>query len=260
MFKVKINPLFIILLFILSYFGNMRVVIVYFIFLLLHEMGHMYTARLLGYRFDTIDFMPYGLGLQTNNIYISVKNDILITIAGPMINILFITIIVILWWCYPTSYYYTLDAYYVNVSILLMNILPIFPLDGGRILMLLLKEKYRVQTMKIMKVFTIVFIVIFIVLFILSIFTTFNVSYFVMSVFLFMSYDNTEMDIVKHITFSVYSKDMSEPIEVKTFYVKGDIDRYKMIKVLSSRYISRFVVDDGNNNTKIISEKDIISM
>ena len=55
MFKIKINPLWIVLLFTMSYFGYMQSIVLYFIYLLLHEMGHMYMARVLGYKFDDID-------------------------------------------------------------------------------------------------------------------------------------------------------------------------------------------------------------
>ncbi|MBQ9792108.1 MAG: metalloprotease, partial [Clostridia bacterium] len=111
----------------------MKIIVSYFILLLLHEMGHMYMARMLGYKFNTIDFMPYGLGLKTNTTYINVKNDILISISGPLVNFMIAIIIVVVWWVMPISYYYTLDMFYINVSIIVLNILPIFPLDGGRV-------------------------------------------------------------------------------------------------------------------------------
>lgn len=259
MFKVKINPLWIILLFVLSYFGSMQYVITYFIFLLLHEMGHMYMARALGYRFDTIDFMPFGLGLKTNSTYISVKNDILISIAGPLTNIIFILIIVMLWWFVPITYYYTLDMFYVNLSILIFNILPIFPLDGGRVIMLILKSKYRLLAVRIMRVVTIVSVILFASLFVWSIFTTFNITFFMFSVFLFLSYDSVEFDVMLYVLKGVFEKDYSKPIEIKTFILYGEVNKSVLIKYLSIDYVSKFIIVSGDKRVTLY-EKDIINM
>ena len=258
MFKIRINPLWIVLIFILSYFGNMKIIVSYFILLLLHEMGHMYMARMLGYKFNTIDFMPYGLGLKTNTTYINVKNDILISISGPLVNFMIAIIIVVMWWVMPISYYYTLDMFYINVSIIVLNVLPIFPLDGGRVIMVLLKDKFKDFAIVIMKVATIIFIIIFMLLFILSIFTTFNITYFLFGTFLFMSFESVEFDVMLHLLKSTFDKDYSKPIEIKTFIVKGKVEYSTLIKYLSNKYVSKFICIDGDTK-HIILEQDLMS-
>ena len=257
MFKIKINPLWIVLLFILSYFDNMHIVIIYFIFLLLHEMGHMYMARFLGYKFDTIDFMPYGLGLKTNTTYISVKNDILISIAGPIVNFAFIILIVVLWWVIPISYYYTKDIFYINVSILVLNVLPIFPLDGGRVIMVVIKDRFKTLAVHIMRWVTVGSIILLCGLFVLSIFTTLNLTYFILSVFLFLSYEGVEFEMMLYMLKDVFDKDYTYPLELKTFVVKEGVAKQELIKKLSSKYVSKFIIVGANGN-RIISEKELI--
>ena len=257
MFKIKINPLWIVLLFILSYFDNMHIIIMYFIFLLLHEMGHMYMARFLGYKFDTIDFMPYGLGLKTNTTYISVKNDILISIAGPIVNLTFIILIVVLWWAIPISYYYTKDMFYINISILILNVLPIFPLDGGRVIMVLIKDRFKTLAVHIMKWVTACSIILLYLLFVLSIFTTLNITYFILAVFLFLSYEGVEFEMMLYLLKDVFDKDYTYPLELKTFVVMEGVDKQELIKKLSSRYMAKFVIV-GKSGSRVVTEKDLV--
>jgi len=137
--KIKIHPLFVIYVFVCLYFGWLNSIFFYVVSVVLHEYGHLLVARLLGYEVDGILFNVYGAGLKTNNIY-KPKDDILISIAGPLINIILIVLIVCLWWLFPTSYVFTLDFLKSNLVVFVFNILPIYPLDGGKILNLILDK------------------------------------------------------------------------------------------------------------------------
>lgn len=107
-----------------------------FFFILLHEIGHLITIKILGYSIYKIHILPFGLMIECNlNNNKSIMNEFLIYISGIVVNLFIIVIIKL----------YGFDIYYlkINLAIILFNIIPIIPLDGGRILLSLLSTKMR---------------------------------------------------------------------------------------------------------------------
>lgn len=143
--KIKLNLnifLFLILFFITNQIDVYALVMV---FALIHELAHLICGVILGFKPDTFKIMPLGFSIEfeTNvqdynkkiiksNI-LSVKN-ILIALAGPFINL----IIVIMGLIFSID----TNIIYANFLILIFNLLPIYPLDGGRILINILKIFY----------------------------------------------------------------------------------------------------------------------
>ena len=113
-------------------------------FCILHEIGHLIAGLVLKFDINKIELMPWGLSIEFNlqlNDYNKkiLKSNILeikkmiIAIAGPLINLVLIIIFSDIEIAYKEIIIYS------NLAILLFNILPIYPLDGGRILKGLLK-------------------------------------------------------------------------------------------------------------------------
>lgn len=107
---------------------------------LLHEMGHSFVGRKLGYKLDLITLLPYGAMLSGKNTPFSTKDEIIIALAGPILNAILIIINLLLWWIFPNI---SLNNYffYSNVYTLIFNLLPVYPLDGGRIFVAILSTK-----------------------------------------------------------------------------------------------------------------------
>ena len=108
------------------------------IFIVLHELGHMLAGILLKLKLKNIEINPFGLSITFQGIgkNFSIKapqNRILIAVAGPIINVLIIVF----------AFIFELDniIIYSNILLLLLNLLPIYPLDGGRILKNILQIK-----------------------------------------------------------------------------------------------------------------------
>ena len=159
--KINLNIfLFAILFFITSQFELYALIM---LFALLHELGHLICGMFLGFQVKTLKVMPLGFSVEfyTNiddyNIKIRKSNllilkRILIDFAGPMVNIVFIIISIAL--RLPQNITYS------NLMILLVNLIPIYPLDGGRIIKNLLKlivgnKKSYTYTNKISNIFVI---------------------------------------------------------------------------------------------------------
>lgn len=120
------------------------------IFALLHECGHLIAGLIMGFKPEKINVMPIGLAIsfkipienynkkiEKSNI-LSIKK-IIISLAGPIINILIALVVIFM------SFGFTdvqrLNIIYANVIICIFNLLPIYPLDGGRILKQFIKIK-----------------------------------------------------------------------------------------------------------------------
>ncbi len=99
-----------------------------------HECAHAFAAARLGYKLNAIVLMPYGAVLDGDLKGISFKDEIFVAACGPLCNLATAVVFVALWWFYPAAYPFTDTAFYSSVAIALVNVLPCYPLDGGRIL------------------------------------------------------------------------------------------------------------------------------
>ena len=132
-FKINVfTYIFLILSMLSGYFREMFIV---FIILIVHELGHFFLMKLINIEVSSITIYPYG-GMIKNNMLINTNSlkVILISFAG-IINqlLLWIIIYIFLKVGFINSYYYDIFFKY-NLYIILFNLIPIYPLDGYKIL------------------------------------------------------------------------------------------------------------------------------
>lgn len=101
-----------------------------FISVLIHEMAHAFVANKKGHHVYGININLFG-GSAAINSNIHERDSIPITAAGPISNLIlyliFLTISLFM------NNQFITDFMYVNLFLLVFNILPIYPMDGGRI-------------------------------------------------------------------------------------------------------------------------------
>lgn len=133
--KIKFNIDIFICLVIAIVTKNIEKYAVFMLFIIIHEMAHLVTGIVLGVKPKRIDVYALGLSLEFYSFgHITYKNlrRILIYIAGPLINFAIAIVLIIL---NDKTY---LDIIYINLILGFFNLLPIYPMDGGRILKQLL--------------------------------------------------------------------------------------------------------------------------
>lgn len=132
-------------------------VIAIFISVLIHEMAHAWVANKKGWRVSgiNIDLFSGSAAIDPN---IHERDAIPVVAAGPLSNLSLMiltfvgsVIAVSLTTLNPVIYKFLLDFITVNLFLFIFNILPIFPLDGGRLVkdFLTLKMKSRFRAKKI---------------------------------------------------------------------------------------------------------------
>ena len=130
--------------------------------------------------------MPFGAVVSGDTDGISVKDEIKIAISGPLLNLGIALFFVSLWWMFPTLYAFTDIIAEANFSLAIINFLPIYPLDGGRVLSASLKGMFgKDRAFLICKIIGVVFSLVLFGLFIFSLFNTLNLSLLFFSSFVF---------------------------------------------------------------------------
>lgn len=155
---------------------------------LLHEMGHLTAMLILNNKPDKVRFELIGINIvRKQGISISIRNEIWISLGGPLTNFIVVIFCCILLCIYNNDFLLTVAC--VNFLLMVFNILPINKLDGGTVLYYLLTQKYDLQfCSKILRITSITFIsIIFVWGLYVFVVSRYNISLIIIAIFLIIS-------------------------------------------------------------------------
>lgn len=134
--------------------GIVKNIIVIYFLITLHELGHLFFLRVFKRKINSITVLPFG-GLinYENNENVPLYQDFLINGGGLFVNVFLLLI-------FKKGLFHE-----YNVVILIFNALPVYPLDGGRILEVVLSKVFKFRhvygLLSILSIILIVFIFLF---------------------------------------------------------------------------------------------------
>ena len=130
---IEFHLLYFIVMFIAFLTGLFREFILFNSIIFIHEIGHALAALYYKWRIDKIVIMPFGgITIFNEKLNRSIKEEFVILILGPIFQIIYYKIFSIFLNSYAFMNY--------HYSLLLFNLLPIYPLDGAKLLNLLFNK------------------------------------------------------------------------------------------------------------------------
>ena len=110
---------------------------------ILHEAAHIACARAVSVSVSHIELYPFGISARLKSGYIqSSEKEFLIAFAGPAFSLLLYWVCIILYGFTKLNFFkFGAD---INLCLCLVNLIPVLPLDGGRMLKSLLTARFGI--------------------------------------------------------------------------------------------------------------------
>ncbi len=258
--KLSIHPLFFLLGIYYALTGGIFLFIICTATAVIHELGHSFASSQLGYKLNKIMLMPFGAVVSGNLDGLKFFDEVKIALAGPLINVSVALFFVATWWIYPDIYAFTDVVVSANLSMALVNLLPVYPLDGGRIVFAMLGVKLGYEkAFTISKVMGIVFALVLSLLFVVGLFNNLlNLSLLFFSVFVFFGAISREKENKYVKIFTVLDDEkLKRGVAVKVYAVHKDIKIKNLINLIDFRSVSEVEVFDNGNKIAHLSQKGI---
>ncbi len=133
--RIGMDPLLLAVLIPAALFGYFWAMVAGLIAVVFHEMCHICAARAFGIQTVRVALTPFG-GLAAMGSAPTPKAAFCIALAGPLANLMMAQILLLMYRAYASPILQMLIV--ANLAVGLFNLLPAYPLDGGRMLHVLL--------------------------------------------------------------------------------------------------------------------------
>ena len=193
-FILEIEYLFLIVFFMNIFSEHFRKYIsgyfICYLFIFFHELAHMLVATLFCKEIDTFKVSISGVNISLKKDYTAKKSNffvnIIIFLAGPLSNI-FLALL----------FKNNIMIYQINIFLAIINLLPIYPLDGYNILINILRGIFNANVSNsniFMKYINNIFFLLLLVISIYQIIIFKNISILIFLIYIFLINQNRKKD------------------------------------------------------------------
>lgn len=228
--KIHFHFLYYFVAFLAIITGLFKDFVVFSLIIFIHEWGHFITACYFNWKVDKIIILPFG-GITIFNDLInkSMFEELMIAVAGPLMQIIFYLVCIKL-----NIVTDTLTNF--HYLILFFNLLPIIPLDGSKILFLFLEKIFPYKLSHYLLIF-------------LSFFNIFIILFYS----IYYDYGLTPLIVITFITYKVYDELQKHPYYFNKFlferylykisYPKNKFIKGHKIKKMFRNYHHLFLIE-----------------
>lgn len=141
--SIRIHPTFLIVLVVYGALGLAAQALVVFGLVFCHELAHLLTTRAYGFKVVGLELYPFGGAAYCDDLFEGRKlEESIIALAGPAFNVVVLFGAQVLRWQGLWTGELADDFVRFNFWLAAFNLIPVLPLDGGRVVRALLAESF----------------------------------------------------------------------------------------------------------------------
>jgi Zn-dependent protease len=228
---------------------------------LLHELGHALAARRYGIRTRDITLLPIGGIARLQRMPDKPTQEIVVALAGPAVNVVIALVLLAVHRGLPDSFTELLyhgaileTLLFVNVMMIAFNMIPAFPMDGGRVLraVLALKLSYGRAT----QIASWIGQVIALLFAVAGLFTN-NVMLMFIALFVFLAAAEERTQVQARVTLTGIPVSAAMLSEFRVLHAREPLQR--AVDYLMAGSQQDFPVIDGDATIGVLTRNDLVT-
>lgn len=259
---VSVSPLVLVTVAAFLILGHGMTLLAYAVVLIVHEFAHAAVAEKLGYELRSVRIMPYGIAINGDFDGVYPAHEIAIAVAGPLANLLMWILLAGSWWMFPQTYAATEYLAEACLFTALINLLPVYPLDGGRIFRGVLSLRLRPRTVAVtVRIVSIALGAALVAGCVALMVTGVNFSYATLGIFVAASLClPSGMGGYERIySTACRAKQLGRGLPTRDVMVSGEVTALALYKMLRPDLYTRFLICDGDMDVlACVTESDLI--